>query len=35
MVYYLEFKCEILEGWGVEKLKYFFIIKNGKDYKYL
>ncbi len=35
MVYYPELKREIPEGWGVEKLKYFLTIKNGKDHKHL
>ena len=35
MVYNPELKCEIPEGWGVEKLKYFLTIKNGKDHKHL
>lgn len=35
MVYHPELKREIPEGWGVEKLKYFLTIKNGKDHKHL
>ena len=35
MVYSPELKREIPEGWGVEKLKYFLTIKNGKDHKHL
>ena len=35
MVYNPELKREIPEGWGVEKLKYFLTIKNGKDHKHL
>ena len=35
MVYHPELKREIPEGWGVEKLKYFLTIKNGKDHKNL
>lgn len=35
MVYNPELKREIPEGWGVEKLKYFLTIKNGKDHKNL
>ena len=35
MVYHPELKREIPEGWGMEKLKYFLTIKNGKDHKHL
>ena len=35
MVYNPELKREIPEGWGVEKLKCFLTIKNGKDHKHL
>ena len=35
MVYDPELKREIPEGWGVEKLKYFLTINNGKDHKNL
>ena len=35
MVYHPELKREIPEGWGVEKLKYFLTIKNGRDHKHL
>lgn len=35
MVYNPELKREIPEGWGVEKLKYFLTIKNGRDHKHL
>ena len=35
MVYHPGLKREIPEGWGVEKLKYFLTIKNGKDHKHL
>lgn len=35
MVYNPELKREIPEGWGVEKLSHFLIIKNGKDHKHL
>ena len=35
MIYHPELKREIPEGWGVEKLSHFLIIKNGKDHKHL
>ena len=35
MVYNPELKREIPEGWGMERLKYFLTIKNGKDHKHL